>query len=261
MHNLALALAHQGIEVTGSDDVIFEPSKTRLAQQGILPAEMGWFPERLSPDLDAVILGMHAKPDNPELLRAQEMGLQVLSYPEYIYQHAQHKTRVVIAGSHGKTTITSMVLHVLHQCGMEVDYLVGAQLPGFDRMVHLTTDNAFMLIEGDEYLSSPIDRRPKFHWYQANIALISGIAWDHINVFPTQDSYDDQFRQFIDLMVPGGSLVYCQEDTKVATMVEQTERHLKKIPYTLPNHEVVDGVTYLETPEGMMPLSVLAPIT
>ena len=259
MHNLALALAHQGIEVTGSDDVIFEPSKTRLAQQGILPAEMGWFPERLSPDLDAVILGMHAKPDNPELLRAQEMGLQVLSYPEYIYQHAQHKTRVVIAGSHGKTTITSMVLHVLHQCCMEVDYLVGAQLPGFDRMVHLTTDNAFMLIEGDEYLSSPIDRRPKFHWYQANIALISGIAWDHINVFPTQDSYDDQFRQFIDLMVPGGSLVYCLEDTKVATMVEQTERHLKKIPYTLPNHEVVDGVTYLETPEGMMPLSVFGP--
>jgi len=185
MHNLALALLEKGDTITGSDDAIFEPSKSRLEAKGLLPEEMGWFQEKINEDIDVVILGMHAKADNPELIKAQELGLKIFSYPEYLYEHAKNKTRVVIGGSHGKTTITSMILHVLNYHDIKVDYMVGAQLDGFDRMVHLTKENEFMIIEGDEYLSSPIDRRPKFHLYKANIALLSGIAWDHINVFPT----------------------------------------------------------------------------
>ena len=189
MHNLALALHEKGDEVTGSDDAIFEPSKSRLEKAELLPEEMGWFPEKISSDIDAVILGMHAKEDNPELKKAQELGLKIYSYPEFLYEQSKDKTRVVIGGSHGKTTITSMILHVLHYHDKEVDFMVGAQLEGFDTMVHLTDENDFMLLEGDEYLSSPIDRRPKFHLYQPNIALLSGIAWDHINVFPTFENY------------------------------------------------------------------------
>lgn len=176
MHNLALALEHKGYTVSGSDDVIFEPSKSRLADKGLLPDAFGWFPEKIHKGLDAVILGMHAKADNPELLRAQELGLKMYSYPEFLYEQSKHKTRVVIGGSHGKTSITSMILHVLNYHDIEVDYMVGAQLEGFDRMVHLTEDNDFIVLEGDEYLSSPIDRRPKFHLYRPNIALLSGIA-------------------------------------------------------------------------------------
>lgn len=205
MHNLALALHHKGDIITGSDDVIFEPSKSRLAAKGILPESFGWFPDKINVGLDAVILGMHAKADNPELLEAQKMGLQIYSYPEFLYEQSKKKTRVVIGGSHGKTTITSMILHVLNYHGREVDYMVGAQLEGFDRMVHLTEDNDFMVLEGDEYLSSPIDRRPKFHLYKPNIALLSGIAWDHINVFPTFENYVDQFQIFVDGIVKGGS--------------------------------------------------------
>uniref|UniRef100_UPI003563E7C9 Mur ligase domain-containing protein n=1 Tax=Zeaxanthinibacter enoshimensis TaxID=392009 RepID=UPI003563E7C9 len=198
MHNLALALQHKGYTVSGSDDVIFEPSRTRLEQAGLLPAEFGWFPEKIKSDLDAVILGMHAKPDNPELARAQELGIRIYSYPEFLFEQSKDKTRVVIGGSHGKTTITSMILHVLKYHDQAVDYMVGAQLEGFDRMVHLSEENDFIVLEGDEYLSSPIDRRPKFHLYKPNIALLSGIAWDHINVFPTYESYVEQFRIFVD---------------------------------------------------------------
>ncbi|MGB5363341.1 MAG: Mur ligase domain-containing protein, partial [Aureibaculum sp.] len=194
MHNLALALHQKGYHISGSDDTIHEPSRSRLEVKGLLPKKFGWFPEKISKDLDAIILGMHAKPDNPELLKAQELGLEIYSYPEFLYEQSKDKTRVVIGGSHGKTSITSMILHVLHYHEKEVDYMVGAQLEGFDTMVHLTKENEFIILEGDEYLSSPIDRRPKFHLYHANIALLSGIAWDHINVFPTYENYVDQFK-------------------------------------------------------------------
>lgn len=256
MHNLALALHEKGEKVTGSDDAIFEPSKTRLLQQGLLPQEQGWFPEKITTDIDAVILGMHAKNDNPELLKARDLGLKIYSYPEYIYEQAKDKTRVVIGGSHGKTTITSMILHVMHYHNVEVDYLVGAQLEGFDRMVHLTSDNEFMLIEGDEYLSSALDLRPKFHLYRPNIALLSGIAWDHINVFPTFENYIEQFRIFVDKMVNGGILIYNEEDPVINEIVEETKNPIRKLPYGTPEYSIEDGVTYLETPEGPMPLEV-----
>ncbi|MEC4114462.1 Mur ligase family protein [Myroides pelagicus] len=256
MHNLALALHDKGDVVSGSDDAIFEPSKSRLAVQGLLPQEEGWFAEKITADIDAVILGMHAKGDNPELLKAKELGLSIYSYPEFIYEQSKNKTRVVIGGSHGKTTITSMILHVMQYHDREVDYLVGAQLEGFDRMVNLTDDNEFMLIEGDEYLSSALDLRPKFHLYQPNIALLSGIAWDHINVFPTFENYIEQFKIFIDKIVNGGVLVYNEEDRIVKRLVEETENPIRKLAYITPEYSIEDGVTYLETNEGAMPLEI-----
>lgn len=256
MHNLALALHHKGYIVSGSDDVIFEPSKGRLADKGLLPEEFGWFPEKIRKNLDAVILGMHAKPDNPELLKAQELGVTIYSYPEFLYEQSKDKTRVVIGGSHGKTTITSMILHVLNYHGIEVDYMVGAQLDGFDRMVHLTEENDFMVLEGDEYLSSPIDRRPKFHLYKPNIALLSGIAWDHINVFPTFENYVEQFQIFVDSIVKGGSITYNIEDLEVVKVVEASENAIRKLPYTTPEYTVEDGQTLLKTPEGPMPIEI-----
>ncbi|MFS4493606.1 UDP-N-acetylmuramate--L-alanine ligase [Maribacter sp. 2308TA10-17] len=256
MHNLALALDFKGYTITGSDDVIFEPSKSRLKDKGLLPQEFGWFPEKLHADIDAVILGMHAKPDNPELLKAQELGLTIYSYPEFLYEQSKNKTRVVIGGSHGKTTITSMILHVLNYHDRPVDFMVGAQLDGFDRMVHLTEENDFIVLEGDEYLSSPIDRRPKFHLYQPNIALLSGIAWDHINVFPTFENYVEQFQIFVDSIVKGGSITYNEEDVEVKKVVEASENAIRKLPYQTPEYSVEDGETLLETPEGPMPIEV-----
>jgi UDP-N-acetylmuramate: L-alanyl-gamma-D-glutamyl-meso-diaminopimelate ligase len=256
MHNLALALHNKGYKVTGSDDAIFEPSKSRLNKKGILPAEMGWFPEKITNDIDAVILGMHAKADNPELLKAQELGLKIYSYPEFLYEQSKNKTRVVIGGSHGKTTITSMILHVMHYNDIAVDYMVGAQLEGFDTMVHLTDENDFIVLEGDEYLSSPIDRRPKFHLYQPNIALISGIAWDHINVFPTYENYVEQFEIFVDQISRGGILVYNEEDLEVKRVSEAATKPTRKLAYTTPNYKVENGTTLLETPEGDMPIEV-----
>lgn len=256
MHNLALALEHKGYAITGSDDVIFEPSKSRLENTGLLPETFGWFPEKIHRDLDAVILGMHAKPDNPELLKAQELGVTIYSYPEFLYEQSKNKTRVVIGGSHGKTTITSMILHVLNYHDREVDFMVGAQLEGFERMVHLTEENDFIVLEGDEYLSSPVDRRPKFHLYQPNIALLSGIAWDHINVFPTFENYVEQFQIFVDSIVKGGSITYNEEDIEVKKVVEASENAIRKLPYQTPEYAVVDGQTLLETPEGPMPIEV-----
>ncbi len=256
MHNLALALQSKGDLITGSDDAIFEPSRSRLKENGLLPEEMGWFPEKIHAGLDAIILGMHAKSDNPELLRAQELGLKIYSYPEFLYEHARDKTRVVIGGSHGKTTITSMILHVLKYHGIEVDFMVGAQLEGFDRMVHLTEENEIIVLEGDEYLSSPIDLRPKFHLYQANIALISGIAWDHINVFPTYENYVDQFRIFVDSIIKGGTIIYNREDEEVRKVVEESPNQVKKYPYGTPSYRIEGGMTLLETPEGEIPLEV-----
>lgn len=256
MHNLALALAHKDYHITGSDDAIYEPSKSRLEKRGLLPPDLGWFPDKITHDLDAVILGMHAKPNNPELLRAQEIGLKIYSYPEFLYEQSKNKTRVVIGGSHGKTTITSMILHVLHYHEIETDYMVGAQLDGFDRMVHLTEENDFIVLEGDEYLSSPIDKRPKFHLYHANIALLSGIAWDHINVFPTFKNYVEQFRVFVDGIVKGGSITYNVEDPEVRKVVESTDNTIRKFPYKTPQYVIKEGTTYLETEYGSMPLEV-----
>lgn len=256
MHNLALALHNKGYNVTGSDDAIFDPSRSRLEAKGLLPEEFGWFPEKVSSNLDAIVLGMHAKADNPELLKAQELGLKIYSYPEFLYEQSKHKTRVVIGGSHGKTTITSMILHVMHYHDRDVDYMVGAQLEGFDVMVKLTEDNDFIVLEGDEYLSSPIDRRSKFHLYKPNIALLSGIAWDHINVFPTYENYVEQFSIFVDSIVTGGSINYNEEDEEVKRVVLASENQIRKLPYRTPDYSVEDGVTLLETPEGPMPIEV-----
>lgn len=256
MHNLALALHDKGYIVTGSDDAIFEPSRTRLEKKGLLPQDLGWFPDKLDDTIDAVILGMHAKADNPELLRAQELGLSIYSYPEFLYEQSKNKTRVVIGGSHGKTTITSMILHVMKFHNIEVDFMVGAQLEGFDNMVHLTEENDFMILEGDEYLSSPIDRRPKFHLYKPNIALISGIAWDHINVFPTFENYVEQFSLFISHIVNGGILVYNEEDPTVKRIAEEASNPIRKMTYRTPAYAVVNGQTLLATPEGDMPIEV-----
>lgn len=256
MHNLALALHHKGYEVTGSDDEVFEPSKGRLAKYGLLPATMGWDEANITKDIDAVILGMHARADNPELLKAQKLGLKIYSYPEYIYEQTKEKTRVVIGGSHGKTTITAMILHVLDKCGVDADYMVGAQLAGFDTMVKLTEEAPVVILEGDEYLSSPIDRRPKFHLYKPNIALISGIAWDHVNVFPTFDNYVEQFDMFVDLIEKGGKLIYCIEDTEVKKVAEDSDNDISLLPYSVPSHIIEDGVTFLLTDEGKVPLKV-----
>ena len=214
MHNLAIALHRKGYEVTGSDDEIFEPSRTRLKNEGILPDEIGWHPEKLDDSYESVILGMHARIDNPELIRAQELGLKVYSYPEYLYEQSKDKTRIVIGGSHGKTTITSMILHVMKYAGIETDFMVGAQLEGFDVMVRLSETAKYMVIEGDEYLTSPIDRVPKFHKYHPHIAVISGRGWDHVNVFPTFDSYLEQFRIYVDTIENGGCLIYDDNDAE-----------------------------------------------
>ena len=256
MHNLALALQQKGYQITGSDDTIHEPSKSRLEAKGLLPKEFGWFPKKITTDLDAVILGMHAKAENPELLKAQELGLKIYSYPEFLYEQSKDKTRVVIGGSHGKTSITSMILHVLHYHKKEVDYMVGAQLEGFDTMVHLTKENEFIILEGDEYLSSPIDRRPKFHLYKPNIALLSGIAWDHINVFPTFENYVEQFRIFTDSITNGGIMVYNEEDVEVKKVVEESTNAIKKYPYQTPEYTIENGITFLDTSDGKLPLEI-----
>lgn len=256
MHNLALALHQKGDTITGSDDSIHEPSKSRLATKGLLPTKMGWFPEKITSKIDAVILGMHAKADNPELIKAQELGLKIFSYPEFLYEQSKNKTRVVIGGSHGKTTITSMILHVMKYHNIQVDYMVGAQLEGFDTMVHLTSENQFIVLEGDEYLSSPIDRRPKFHLYKPHIALLSGIAWDHINVFPTFENYTEQFKLFIDSILHGGMLVYFKDDKLLQDLVENSENPIKKYGYSTIPHKIENGVTYLLSDEGKIPLHI-----
>ncbi|MBL7934154.1 MAG: peptidoglycan synthetase [Bacteroidia bacterium] len=257
MHNMALALHEKGFNVSGSDDEINEPSKSRLAKAGLLPKEIGWFPEKITTNLDAVILGMHAREDNPELKKAKELGLKVYSYPEYIYEATKDKTRIVIGGSHGKTTITAMILHTMHYHGIKTDFMVGAQLEGFSTMVSLTNEAKFAVIEGDEYLASPIDRRPKFHLYKPNIAILSGIAWDHINVFPTFEIYVDQFKKFIELIEPGGSLIYCSEDKILEETCKRTvNSSITKTPYSIPEHGIKNGTSFLKTLEGEIPLLV-----
>jgi UDP-N-acetylmuramate: L-alanyl-gamma-D-glutamyl-meso-diaminopimelate ligase len=256
MHNMAIAMHKKGYKVTGSDDEIFEPSKTRLAALGLLPAHEGWDVNNIHSGLDAIILGMHARSDNPELLKAQELGLKIYSYPEYIYEQTKDKIRVVVGGSHGKTTITAMILHVLNFHKMDCDYMVGAQLAGFDTMVKLTQAAPIAVIEGDEYLSSPIDRRPKFHLYKPNVAILSGIAWDHINVFPTFDNYVEQFRIFVDLIEKNGSLVYCELDQEVKKVSEAARKDIKLFPYGIPSHTVKDGVTHIMHSDSSTQLQV-----
>ncbi len=247
MHNMALALKEKGYEVSGSDDEINEPSKSRLANAGLLPASIGWFPEKITRDLDAVIVGMHARAENPELIKAKDLGLKIYSYPEFIYEAAKNKTRIVIGGSHGKTSITAMLLHVLNALAIETDFMVGAQLEGFNTMLRLSETAKYAVIEGDEYLASPIDRRPKFHLYQPNIALLSGIAWDHINVFPTFENYVEQFRQFIRLIEPNGILVYCNDDKVLKSLAEEKIRKdVKRVSYSVPEHRIENGVTFVK---------------
>ena len=256
MHNLAIALHLSGNSVSGSDDEIFNPSKGRLEKYGLLPYKMGWDESRISNEIDIVILGMHARENNPELIKAQELGLPIFSYPEYIYEATKEKTRVVIGGSHGKTTITSMVLHVLNFHKKENDYMVGAQLEGFEVMVKLTDSAEIAVLEGDEYLSSPIDRRPKFHLYNPNVALLTGIAWDHINVFPTFENYCEQFEIFINKIEEGGSLVYFSGDKEIEKLVSNSKRNIDFIPYSTPEYTIDNGVTTLISNEGSYPLEI-----
>ncbi|TVR40490.1 MAG: peptidoglycan synthetase [Bacteroidia bacterium] len=257
MHNLAIALHKKGEVVTGSDDEIFDPSGKRLRMYGLFPEKTGWFTENIHPGLDAVIAGMHAKPDNPELLKAKQLGIPVYSFPEYLYEHAREKTRVVIGGSHGKTTITSIILHIMKNLDMKTDYMVGAQLEGFDVMVRLSDDVPFMIMEGDEYPSGPTDLRPKFHVYKPHIAVISGIAWDHMNVFPTYEHYLDQFRTFIDCIEENGKLIYCADEPAVKALVQQIQRDdICLYPYTIPDYVVQDGQTTILSEGGNFPVGL-----
>ena len=256
MHNMAIAMHKKGFNVSGSDDEILEPSKSRLASQGLLPESEGWEVNKITPRLDAVILGMHARADNPELLKAQQLGLKIYSYPEYIYEQTKDKKRIVIGGSHGKTSITAMILHVLQHRQVDCDYMVGAQLQGFDTMVKLTKEAKIAVIEGDEYLSSPIDRRPKFHLYKPSVAILSGIAWDHINVFPTFDNYVEQFRIFTGLIEKNGTLIYCESDEEVRKVAQQARTDIKKFPYNIPPHKIENGVTKLLAVGKEIPLKV-----
>jgi len=256
MHNLAIALHLKGYKVTGSDDEIFDPARSRLESYGLLPEEFGWFPEKLDHSIDSIILGMHARGDNPELAKAKELGLKIYSYPEFLYEQSKDKLRVVIGGSHGKTTITAMILHVMHSCGTDTDYMVGAKLEGFEVMVRLTKEAKVMVFEGDEYLTSALDLRPKFHLYRPDIALVSGIAWDHMNVFPNFENYIEQFRIFMKMIPDSGALIYCNADTEVKKAVESVHGKLKKLPYGVPEHTVSDGKTILHSAEGDFPLMI-----
>lgn len=256
MHNLAIALSRKGENVSGSDDEIFEPSKGRLKKEGILPDAIGWDERNIHKELDAVILGMHARADNPELLKANELNIPIYSYPEYLYEQSKNKKRIVIGGSHGKTTITSMLLHVVNTLGIDVDYMVGAQLEGYDCMVKITASANVMILEGDEYLSSPIDRRPKFHLYKPDIALMSGIAWDHINVFPTWENYIKQFEIFANQITSEGTLVYNTEDKEVDKIGMSTRKDITAVAYQTPEYKIENGKTILKYDNRQYPLEI-----
>jgi len=255
MHNLAMALHNKGFRVTGSDDEIFEPSKSRLDSYGLLPEKTGWDPDRITSGLDGVILGMHAKKDNPELIRAQELGIKIWSFPEYIYEQSRDKKRVVIGGSHGKTTVTSMIMHVLAEAGIRFDYMVGARIEGFETMVGLDPQSTLAVFEGDEYLSSPIDPRPKFHLYHPHIAVISGIAWDHINVFPTFDDYREQFHRFANKIAPGGTLIYFRPDHYAAEVAGNVRNDIEAIPYQQHPHSPSEKALLTDN-HGPIPFSL-----
>jgi UDP-N-acetylmuramate: L-alanyl-gamma-D-glutamyl-meso-diaminopimelate ligase len=256
MHNLAIALKLKGYSITGSDDAINDPSRSRLKKYNLLPQKEGWFSDKITSDVDAVVLGMHAKDDNPELLKAREIGLKIYSYPEFIFNQSKDKIRIVIGGSHGKTSITSLVLHVLRTLNIESDYLVGAQLDGFEVMVKLTDTSKYIVLEGDEYLSSALDIRPKFHLYKPHIALISGIAWDHINVFKTFENYLKQFEIFINSVEENGSLVYNELDPELKKLVSSNKSNLNYIPYSIPKHKIIDGISFIDINDELYRLKI-----
>lgn len=257
MHNLAIAISlKEDYRVTGSDDEIFEPSYSRLKAHGLLPEKMGWFPEKIHEGLEAVILGMHAKADNPELLRAKALKLKIYSFPEYLYEQTKDKIRIVVGGSHGKTSTTAMILYVLNKLNIEVDYMVGAQIEGFDNMVKLSANTRIAVFEGDEYLTSPIDLRPKFHLYKPHIAILTGIAWDHINVFPTFENYVEQFSKFVKIIEPEGRLIYFSGDQELEKIAATLRQDLVPLPYNTPAYEIVDGITYLKTKAGLKALQI-----
>jgi UDP-N-acetylmuramate: L-alanyl-gamma-D-glutamyl-meso-diaminopimelate ligase len=257
MHNLAIALSKKNnYKVTGSDDEIFEPSYSRLKEHGLLPEKMGWDPDRIHNGLNAVILGMHAREDNPELLKAKELGLKIYSFPEYLYQQTRNKTRIVVGGSHGKTTTTAMILFVLNKLKIETDYMVGAQIEGFENMVRLSYDSRIAVFEGDEYLTSPLDPRPKFHLYHPHIAILTGIAWDHMNVFPTFENYLEQFKKFTDLIELQGRLIYFDGDENLNKIVQQLRRDIVAFPYNTPSYELRNGITWLKTKNREIPLKI-----
>lgn len=245
MHNLAIALKLKGYQVSGSDDEIFSPAKERLEKYNILPNNIGWDENKITKDLDAIILGMHAKEDNPELRKAKELGLKIYSYPEFLYEMSKDKQRIVIGGSHGKTTTTAMILHAMQYNKVETDYMVGALLEGFEVMVKMTEEAKYMVLEGDEYLTSTLDKRPKFHLYKPNIAIITGIAWDHINVFPTFEIYKEQFQIFADKIEHKGALIYCNEDENVKQIAENSREDIEKLPYTAFDYKIEKGNTYI----------------
>lgn len=256
MHNLALALHQKGLHITGSDDEIFEPAKSRLQEKGLLPGQEGWFPEKITSELDAVIVGMHARADNPELLKAQQLGLKIFSFPEFIYQQSKNKQRIVIGGSHGKTSITSIIMHVLRYHNRKFDYAVGAQLEGFENMVQLSEEAPIIIIEGDEYLASPIQRVPKFHLYRHHIGVISGISWDHINVFPDPEVYREQFTKFVEMTPKAGAIIYNQDDEQTQLVCVPRNGDVKYVGYSAHEHVVRNGITYLKTKKDEVALQV-----
>lgn len=255
MHQLAIALHQKGYKITGSDDEITDPAKTNLADKDLLPAEFGWFPEKITKELDGVILGMHAKGDNPELLKAKELNIPVYSFPEYIYEASKDKKRIVVAGSHGKTTTTSMIMHVLRDQQIDFDYLVGAKVEGFELSVKIT-DAPVIILEGDEYPASVIEKRPKIHFYHPHVSVLTGIAWDHVNVFPTYEFYKEQFAIYLRDMLEGSTLIYNAEDKEVVSLTEKITGHLKQIPYVTPNFKIQDNTVVLNTSEGKVSLQI-----
>jgi UDP-N-acetylmuramate: L-alanyl-gamma-D-glutamyl-meso-diaminopimelate ligase len=256
MHNLALALHNKGFMVTGSDDEIYEPAKSRLAKAGILPAQIGWNTQNITTDINAIVLGMHARKDNPELIKAQELGLKIYSFPEYMYEQTKDKKRIVIGGSHGKTSTTAMILFVLKYYNIDFDYLVGSLIDGFDTMVGISATSKLAVFEGDEYLNSALDPRPKFHFYHTEIGIITGIAWDHINVFPTYENYVEQFEIFIKGLPKHGALIYCADDKEVKRISENTPCEARLIPYSTPQNVIKNGVTSIVLNGQDIPLKV-----
>jgi len=256
MHNLAIALHKKGYIVTGSDDEIFEPSRSRLAQHGILPDKDGWDPGIIKPGIDTIILGMHAKSDNPELLKARELGLKIMSFPEYLYEQTKDKRRIVVAGSHGKTTTTAMIMHVFRTLGIKFDYMVGSLIDGFETMVGLSDESKIAVFEGDEYLTSALDRRPKFHLYMPDIAIINGIAWDHMNVFPTFENYIEQFKIFAEKISDRGTLIYYENDPEIKKIAEECNAGIKKIPYKIHGYFQNKTGFYGATHNRVVPLKI-----
>lgn len=256
MHNLAIALHSKGYDVSGSDDEIFEPSRSRLMKYGLLPGSTGWDPGKITRDINLIILGMHARNDNPELIKARELGLKIMSFPEYIYEETRTKKRIVVAGSHGKTTITAMIMHVLRHMNITFDYMAGSSIDGFETMVGLSENSSLAVLEGDEYHTSPVDPRPKFHLYIPDIAILNGIAWDHANVFPTFKAYTDQFRIFVEKINEGGSLIYYSGDNEVKKIVVSSRPDIKKIPYDIHGHFQNNKGFFATAPDRIVPLNI-----